>query len=194
MLTRGARQRMRSPFSMLQPLTRLPLWYIQLLWARGHPLGSASVPEVQQREKTSLGSVVTADSSSSSTSPLAISRSSSRLIKLRNPSLSPISRWPNPLKSLRVMKISDLVNSRTYPTSLARHWMGTGESVPPARVTARYSAASSQVLGSCTITTSSFWRPARNKAVAMAVSYTHLRAHETKANLVCRLLLEKKKT
>ena len=26
-----------------------------------------------------------------------------------------------------------------------------------------------------------------------AVSYTHLRAHETKANLVCRLLLEKKK-
>src|SRR5660397_283364 len=28
----------------------------------------------------------------------------------------------------------------------------------------------------------------------MPVSYTHLRAHETKANLVCRLLLEKKKT
>src|SRR5660397_259307 len=27
----------------------------------------------------------------------------------------------------------------------------------------------------------------------MAVSYTHLRAHETKANLVCRLLLENKK-
>src|SRR5660397_283777 len=26
-----------------------------------------------------------------------------------------------------------------------------------------------------------------------AVSYTHLRAHETKANIVCRLLLEKKK-
>ena len=29
-------------------------------------------------------------------------------------------------------------------------------------------------------------------AAAEAVSYTHLRAHETKANLVCRLLLEKK--
>ena len=27
--------------------------------------------------------------------------------------------------------------------------------------------------------------------LAGAVSYTHLRAHETKANLVCRLLLEK---
>ena len=26
-----------------------------------------------------------------------------------------------------------------------------------------------------------------------AVSYTHLRAHETRSNLVCRLLLEKKK-
>src|SRR5660398_271758 len=29
--------------------------------------------------------------------------------------------------------------------------------------------------------------------VPRSVSYTHLRAHETKANLVCRLLLEKKK-
>src|SRR5660398_292230 len=29
--------------------------------------------------------------------------------------------------------------------------------------------------------------------MAASVSYTHLRAHETKANLVCRLLLEKKK-
>ena len=27
----------------------------------------------------------------------------------------------------------------------------------------------------------------------LAVSYTHLRAHETEADLVCRLLLEKKK-
>ena len=27
-----------------------------------------------------------------------------------------------------------------------------------------------------------------------AVSYTHLRAHETSGNLVCRLLLEKKST
>ena len=26
------------------------------------------------------------------------------------------------------------------------------------------------------------------------VSYTHLRAHETRSNLVCRLLLEKKKS
>src|SRR5665213_309727 len=31
-----------------------------------------------------------------------------------------------------------------------------------------------------------------NVAVVMAVSYTHLRAHETGRNLVCRLLLEKK--
>ena len=31
------------------------------------------------------------------------------------------------------------------------------------------------------------------QACRMPVSYTHLRAHETKANLVCRLLLEKKK-
>src|SRR5660398_130030 len=31
------------------------------------------------------------------------------------------------------------------------------------------------------------------ESLLAAVSYTHLRAHETKANLVCRLLLEKKK-
>src|SRR5665809_123120 len=31
----------------------------------------------------------------------------------------------------------------------------------------------------------------RSGAERLAVSYTHLRAHETKANLVCRLLLEK---
>ena len=30
--------------------------------------------------------------------------------------------------------------------------------------------------------------------VYMPVSYTHLRAHETVLDLVCRLLLEKKKT
>ena len=31
------------------------------------------------------------------------------------------------------------------------------------------------------------------KSTLNAVSYTHLRAHETGRNLVCRLLLEKKK-
>ena len=30
-------------------------------------------------------------------------------------------------------------------------------------------------------------------AIAMAVSYTHLRAHETVLDIVCRLLLENKK-
>ena len=33
----------------------------------------------------------------------------------------------------------------------------------------------------------------RASHTVVSVSYTHLRAHETKANLVCRLLLEKKK-
>ena len=32
-----------------------------------------------------------------------------------------------------------------------------------------------------------------NQVVTEAVSYTHLRAHETVLDLVCRLLLEKKK-
>ena len=35
---------------------------------------------------------------------------------------------------------------------------------------------------------------ASNTVTTTAVSYTHLRAHETGRNLVCRLLLEKKKT
>ena len=34
----------------------------------------------------------------------------------------------------------------------------------------------------------------RGQDVTRAVSYTHLRAHETVLDLVCRLLLEKKKT
>ena len=34
-----------------------------------------------------------------------------------------------------------------------------------------------------------YWDPSEFE---YSVSYTHLRAHETKANLVCRLLLEKK--
>ena len=33
----------------------------------------------------------------------------------------------------------------------------------------------------------------QSEAYVMAVSYTHLRAHETRHDLVCRLLLEKKK-
>ena len=33
----------------------------------------------------------------------------------------------------------------------------------------------------------------RNRMTVQAVSYTHLRAHETVLDLVCRLLLEKKK-
>src|SRR5450756_2326136 len=36
-------------------------------------------------------------------------------------------------------------------------------------------------------------RDAGELAAAVAVSYTHLRAHETRHDLVCRLLLEKKK-
>ena len=37
-------------------------------------------------------------------------------------------------------------------------------------------------------------RPGENPDIHMPVSYTHLRAHETVLDLVCRLLLEKQKT
>ena len=37
------------------------------------------------------------------------------------------------------------------------------------------------------------WRKRVNQKSIKPVSYTHLRAHETRSNLVCRLLLEKKK-
>ena len=44
--------------------------------------------------------------------------------------------------------------------------------------------------------TSQEWKNVLGHAayILEAVSYTHLRAHETGRNLVCRLLLEKKKT
>ena len=61
---------------------------------------------------------------------------------------------------------------------------------------ARTAAAAENVLsvfgrpdgGGCGKRFERFW------ACGRPVSYTHLRAHETKANLVCRLLLEKKKS
>ena len=37
-------------------------------------------------------------------------------------------------------------------------------------------------------------KKAERRNYSKAVSYTHLRAHETGRNLVCRLLLEKKKS
>ena len=40
----------------------------------------------------------------------------------------------------------------------------------------------------------SAWKALKNRTANMAVSYTHLRAHETVLDLVCRLLLEKKQT
>ena len=40
----------------------------------------------------------------------------------------------------------------------------------------------------------SFARKQAGGTTTAAVSYTHLRAHETVLDLVCRLLLEKKKT
>ena len=40
----------------------------------------------------------------------------------------------------------------------------------------------------------SFAHSGKNMTYIEAVSYTHLRAHETDSYLVCRLLLEKKKT
>src|SRR5665648_1245625 len=44
-----------------------------------------------------------------------------------------------------------------------------------------------------TITSSVFNTKMRQKPSTRTVSYTHLRAHETRHDLVCRLLLEKKK-
>ena len=38
-----------------------------------------------------------------------------------------------------------------------------------------------------------WWHIYDSQQKRIAVSYTHLRAHETEADLVCRLLLEKKK-
>ena len=43
------------------------------------------------------------------------------------------------------------------------------------------------------ITEQNFDTEVLQSAMPVAVSYTHLRAHETRHDLVCRLLLEKKK-
>src|SRR5674476_1688175 len=60
-------------------------------------------------------------------------------------------------------------------------------------------ASSSKGLNPATrFTSSTRWPAARSRSygprlLPTSVSYTHLRAHETGRNLVCRLLLEKKK-
>ena len=46
-------------------------------------------------------------------------------------------------------------------------------------------------LGSCDATEYPKMPKSFIEAARQAVSYTHLRAHETRSNLVCRLLLEK---
>src|SRR5665809_9845 len=52
--------------------------------------------------------------------------------------------------------------------------------------------ARSQIQDNCTLHTDPGFPLTIGQDCVIAVSYTHLRAHETKANLVCRLLLEKK--
>ena len=79
----------------------------------------------------------------------------------------------------------------------------------PPRSTLDRSSAASDVykrqgkhIGSASKTAGARRRPIRNQPdevltpedLVHAVSYTHLRAHETVLDLVCRLLLEKKKT
>src|SRR5660398_298630 len=72
-------------------------------------------------------------------------------------------------------------------------WIGYSECRLPEPPHTRPSQSSSRI--SSGLTSSS---PSPDAFMSMrsppgTVSYTHLRAHETKANLVCRLLLEKKK-
>ena len=45
----------------------------------------------------------------------------------------------------------------------------------------------------CAVVMVAFWGWGPGYGQDVAVSYTHLRAHETVLDLVCRLLLEKKK-
>ena len=49
------------------------------------------------------------------------------------------------------------------------------------------------VLTSLLLAMNGNWLPAGVVAAFASVSYTHLRAHETVLDIVCRLLLEKKK-
>src|SRR5450756_2816069 len=55
-------------------------------------------------------------------------------------------------------------------------------------------SATSDVMRSCSCGRAATWRTTRASLDRpVTVSYTHLRAHETRHDLVCRLLLEKKK-
>src|SRR5674476_1635594 len=61
---------------------------------------------------------------------------------------------------------------------------------PPTRISSGSSTANTS---SCATQGSPTFKRTTFRRTVIPVSYTHLRAHETGRNLVCRLLLEKKK-
>src|SRR5665647_3817795 len=63
----------------------------------------------------------------------------------------------------------------------------------PAHLSAQPARLTRPTTWRSTVTTQIIARPAATPRSKKAVSYTHLRAHETDSYLVCRLLLEKKK-
>ena len=66
---------------------------------------------------------------------------------------------------------------------------GTGEELYASQVAARGGDVASRTAGARTALAG-----ANTRSLSWAVSYTHLRAHETVLEIVCRLLLDKKKT
>src|SRR5450756_901347 len=60
-------------------------------------------------------------------------------------------------------------------------------------VTTNHGAVISSLNGNKFVKYAAYFENIKAKGVDAAVSYTHLRAHETRHDLVCRLLLEKKK-
>src|SRR5450759_550448 len=89
-------------------------------------------------------------------------------------------------------------NTATAMSNQARGDMATGDSVVKRRrsqgtPTMHSATRPSHAVDSCSSGNQRIHAPTSRIDATIPVSYTHLRAHETRHDIVCRLLLEKKK-
>ena len=109
-----------------------------------------------------------------------------------SPTTGPVPLMVPASASISVPMLPRLVTVVARLLSRARSWSGTGTRLSPIASTASSKGSS----GSYSIPRSKrccLSQPPELPRGQSAVSYTHLRAHETVLDLVCRLLLEKKK-
>src|SRR5678816_4794111 len=100
-------------------------------------------------------------------------------------------QWFGPMDSGKVYDSCRRIRIRDRPNKRWLHWSGIEPSLDSERCLWRRRRAN--LLAPRANSSSALADSPESRWSTCAVSYTHLRAHETPEHLVCRLLLEKKK-